>query len=82
MYDMIGYACPRCHARISELPADCAVCGLKLVLAPHLARSFHHLFPVAPFIEIGEDVQVADISSSKSTTTDTSTEEKMDISID
>lgn len=78
-FNMIGYACPRCHARISELPADCAVCGLKLVLAPHLARSFHHLFPVAPFIEIGEDVQVADSYPSKSTSDTASNEEKMDI---
>ena len=38
--------------------ADDAVCGLKLVLAPHLARSFHHLFPVPPFEEIAEEVAV------------------------
>ena len=42
---------PQCQAPNSELPADCAVCGLKLVLAPHLARSFHHLFPVPTFTE-------------------------------
>ena len=47
-----SYTCPRCRAKIQELPADCVVCGLKLVLSPHLARSFHHLFPVAPFTEI------------------------------
>lgn len=35
-----------------DLPTDCAVCGLKLVLSPHLARSFHHLFPVQPFSEV------------------------------
>ena len=55
-----GYVCPRCRAKTSELPADCAVCGLKLVLAPHLARSFHHLFPVPPFSEVAEEVDVAD----------------------
>ena len=54
-----GYVCPRCRAKTSELPADCAVCGLKLVLAPHLARSFHHLFPVPPFAEVAEEVDVA-----------------------
>jgi len=47
-----SYTCPQCRAKIQELPADCVVCGLKLVLSPHLARSFHHLFPVAPFSEI------------------------------
>lgn len=47
-----AYTCPQCQAKLSELPADCAVCGLKLVLSPHLARSFHHLFPVAPFSEV------------------------------
>jgi transcription initiation factor TFIIH subunit 2 len=46
-----AYTCPQCQAKNSDIPADCAVCGLKLVLAPHLARSFHHLFPVAPFLE-------------------------------
>ena len=37
---------------IRSIPTDCAVCGLKLVLAPHLARSFHHLFPVSRFVEV------------------------------
>jgi transcription initiation factor TFIIH subunit 2 len=46
-----AYTCPQCQAKNYELPTDCAVCGLKLVLAPHLARSFHHLFPVQPFLE-------------------------------
>jgi len=53
-----AYVCPRCLAKSSELPTDCAVCALKLVLAPHLARSFHHLFPVPPFDELGEEVEV------------------------
>jgi len=59
-----SYVCPRCQAKVSELPTDCAVCGLKLVLAPHLARSFHHLFPVSPFVEIAEDVEVTEELSS------------------
>jgi len=46
-----AYTCPQCQGKNSELPTDCAVCGLKLVLAPHLARSFHHLFPVPTFVE-------------------------------
>jgi transcription initiation factor TFIIH subunit 2 len=47
-----AFVCPQCQAKASELPTDCTVCGLQLVLAPHLARSFHHLFPVPPFSEI------------------------------
>ncbi|KAF6737489.1 General transcription factor IIH subunit 2 [Oryzias melastigma] len=46
-----GYFCPQCHAKYSELPVECKVCGLTLVSAPHLARSFHHLFPLQPFVE-------------------------------
>lgn len=49
-----GYVCPRCRSRCSDLPSDCAVCGLRLILAPHLARTFHHLFPVRPFEELEE----------------------------
>jgi len=48
----IGYDCPRCQAKVSELPTSCPVCGLQLVVSPHLARSFHHLFPVPPFSEV------------------------------
>merc|ERR1712151_303639 len=56
MYSLTAYICPRCKAKVSDLPTDCNVCGLKLVLAPHLARSFHHLFPVSPFIEITDEL--------------------------
>ncbi|VEL06578.1 unnamed protein product [Protopolystoma xenopodis] len=45
------YACPRCRAGYCELPVECSVCGLTLVAAPHLARAYHHLFPLPPFIE-------------------------------
>jgi transcription initiation factor TFIIH subunit 2 len=48
----VAFKCPQCTAMIQELPSDCVVCGLKLVLSPHLARSFHHLFPVPPFTEV------------------------------
>lgn len=53
-----AYLCPQCQAKASELPTDCAVCGLKLVLAPHLARSFHHLFPVPPFSDLPLEVSL------------------------
>ncbi|KAL9429458.1 hypothetical protein AB3S75_031298 [Citrus x aurantiifolia] len=48
----VGYTCPRCKARVCELPTDCRICGLQLVSSPHLARSYHHLFPIAPFDEV------------------------------
>ncbi|VDP84779.1 unnamed protein product [Echinostoma caproni] len=43
------YACPRCRAAYCELPIECTVCGLTLVAAPHLARAYHHLFPLDNF---------------------------------
>uniref|UniRef100_A0A6M2EBB6 General transcription factor IIH subunit n=1 Tax=Populus davidiana TaxID=266767 RepID=A0A6M2EBB6_9ROSI len=47
-----GFICPRCKARVCELPTECRICGLTLVSSPHLARSYHHLFPIAPFDEV------------------------------
>jgi len=29
----------------------CVLLGLTLVSAPHLSRSYHHLFPLEPFHE-------------------------------
>ncbi|KAJ1859185.1 hypothetical protein GGH12_002931 [Coemansia sp. RSA 1822] len=48
-----GFVCPRCKAKVCSLPTDCDVCGLALVSAPHLARSYHHLFPEENFKEAG-----------------------------
>jgi len=39
------YVCPQCRYRVTALPTTCPVCRLPLVSAPHLARSYHHLFP-------------------------------------
>eukprot|EP00040_Diaphanoeca_grandis_P027072 m.153070 g.153070 ORF g.153070 m.153070 type:complete len:397 (-) comp30827_c0_seq1:277-1467(-) len=52
IFQSSGYFCPQCKAKHPAVPADCRVCGLQLVSAPHLARSYHHLFPVAPFTEV------------------------------
>ncbi|TIB69023.1 TFIIH basal transcription factor complex, subunit SSL1 [Wallemia mellicola] len=41
-----GYICPRCGSKLCDIPTDCAVCDLVVVSSPHLARSYHHLFPV------------------------------------
>ncbi|CAO3661069.1 unnamed protein product [Rhizopus microsporus] len=47
-----GYICPQCKSKVCELPSDCDICGLTLVSSPHLARSYHHLFPVDNFDEM------------------------------
>ncbi|KAK7526531.1 Ssl1-like-domain-containing protein [Phyllosticta citriasiana] len=41
-----GYLCSRCKAKVCALPATCPSCGLTLILSTHLARSYHHLFPL------------------------------------
>ncbi|CAE6481570.1 unnamed protein product [Rhizoctonia solani] len=47
-----GFLCPRCSAKLCEVPTDCDVCGLMVVSSPHLARSYHHLFPVGAYTAI------------------------------
>ncbi|SPO29993.1 probable SSL1 - TFIIH subunit (transcription initiation factor), factor B [Ustilago trichophora] len=41
-----GYLCPRCGVKVCDVPTDCPVCGITVVMSTHLARSYHHLFPV------------------------------------
>uniref|UniRef100_A0A182MI03 C2H2-type domain-containing protein n=1 Tax=Anopheles culicifacies TaxID=139723 RepID=A0A182MI03_9DIPT len=54
-----GYHCPQCYSKYCELPVECSACGLTLASAPHLARSYHHLFPVPHFTELPlEQLQV------------------------
>ncbi|CAG7731775.1 unnamed protein product [Allacma fusca] len=52
-----GYICPKCLNKCCELPTECKSCGLTMVSAPHLARSFLHIFPLDPF----EELPAADI---------------------
>ncbi|KAI1343999.1 Ssl1-like-domain-containing protein [Xylariaceae sp. FL0016] len=47
-----GYECTRCRARVCRLPAECPGCGLTLILSTHLARSYHHLFPLRNWVEV------------------------------
>ncbi|KAA1476814.1 TFIIH basal transcription factor complex, subunit SSL1 [Dentipellis sp. KUC8613] len=47
-----GFLCPRCGAKVCDVPTDCDVCGLMIVSSPHLARSYHHLFPVKPYVAV------------------------------
>ncbi len=44
-----GHTCPKCSARVCHLPCDCPICGLTLISAPHLAKSYHHLFPIPAY---------------------------------
>lgn len=48
----VAYVCPRCLARVTDLPTACNLCTLPLVSSSHLARSYHHLFPVSQYIEV------------------------------
>ncbi|KAL8688583.1 MAG: hypothetical protein Q9218_005543 [Villophora microphyllina] len=41
-----GYLCPRCSSKVCSLPTTCPACNLTLILSTHLARSYHHLFPL------------------------------------
>lgn len=50
----VTYECPRCLSRWCSLPVDCTVCCLPLVASPHLARSYHHLFPLPQFETVSE----------------------------
>lgn len=47
-----GYLCSRCDSKVCSLPAECPACGLTLILSTHLARSYHHLFPLNNWIEV------------------------------
>ncbi|KAK7755915.1 hypothetical protein SLS62_002202 [Diatrype stigma] len=47
-----GYACTRCGSRVCRLPSECPGCGLTLILSTHLARSYHHLFPLRNWVEV------------------------------
>lgn len=47
-----GYLCSRCESKVCSLPQDCPVCGLTLILSTHLARSYHHLFPLKNWNEV------------------------------
>ncbi|KAG4426412.1 hypothetical protein IFR04_000294 [Cadophora malorum] len=47
-----GYLCSRCESKVCALPAECPACGLTLILSTHLARSYHHLFPLKNWVEV------------------------------
>lgn len=47
-----GYLCSRCNTKVCGLPSECPSCGLTLILSTHLARSYHHLFPLVNWTEV------------------------------
>lgn len=47
-----GYLCSRCNAKVCSLPSTCPTCDLTLILSTHLARSYHHLFPLKNWVEV------------------------------
>jgi transcription initiation factor TFIIH subunit 2 len=47
-----GYLCSRCSTKVCTLPSECPACGLTLILSTHLARSYHHLFPLRNWLEV------------------------------
>ena len=47
-----GYLCSRCSNKVCSLPTQCPACGLTLILSTHLARSYHHLFPLSNWQEV------------------------------
>jgi len=51
-----AHECPRCSTMVCELPFECPVCRLSLASAPHLARSYHHLYPLPVFVDVSHAV--------------------------
>ena len=47
-----GYKCPRCLVKLCRLPMKCPVCGLQCILSTHLARAYHHLYPLKNWVEL------------------------------
>eukprot|EP01006_Ploeotia_vitrea_P022494 TRINITY_DN54909_c0_g1_i1.p1 TRINITY_DN54909_c0_g1~~TRINITY_DN54909_c0_g1_i1.p1 ORF type:complete len:437 (+),score=40.70 TRINITY_DN54909_c0_g1_i1:2-1312(+) len=67
-----GYLCPRCKCKHCTLPTTCRTCSLTLVSAPHLARSYHHLFPLPAFTQL-TPAAVSAITERQPTNTQTTT---------
>lgn len=68
-----GFHCPKCLAKFCELPTECKVCALTLVSSPHLARSYHHLFPVKSYIQLPDDTEEEQAAAARATPTSTPT---------
>lgn len=64
-----GFNCPRCYSRVKDLPTTCPTCSLMLVSAPHLAKSYHHLFPVSVFREMPSSVDTTEADATGASNT-------------
>ncbi|KAL7722596.1 TFIIH basal transcription factor complex subunit [Entamoeba marina] len=63
------YECPVCGFCYCELPVLCKICGAILLFSHHLARSYHHLFPVEPYqLCDSEETQIACFSCKQTIT--------------
>lgn len=51
------YRCPQCESAHTELPTQCPICGLKLMSAVELTKTYHHLFPIPGFAERTREVE-------------------------
>mmetsp|Transcript_7419 Transcript_7419/g.25091 ORF Transcript_7419/g.25091 Transcript_7419/m.25091 type:complete len:265 (-) Transcript_7419:38-832(-) len=49
----VAHECPQCKALVADLPSRCPVCALQLNSSAHIARSYHHLFPVPAWEDVG-----------------------------
>lgn len=58
-----GYLCSRCGSKVCSLPAECPCCGLTLILSTHLARSYHHLFPLRNWIGVSRSSAIKSAQS-------------------
>lgn len=54
-----AYTCPMCVSKNDSIPCECHVCKVTLISSAHLARSYHHLFPIAVFKDISLPTTVA-----------------------
>lgn len=59
-----GYTCSRCQSKVCSLPTTCPVCDLTLILSTHLARSYHHLFPLRNWAEVSWEKAAQDSDQS------------------
>lgn len=53
--DSTRFQCPQCRAMVCQLPVECPLCKLTLISAPHLAKAYHHLFPVSAYADMGAE---------------------------
>eukprot|EP00606_Chrysophyceae_sp_TOSAG23-5_P000239 GSChrysophyteH2.ASY1.ANO1.25.1 assembled CDS len=60
-----AYVCPRCFTKTTEIPTQCMTCTLQLNSSSHIARSFHHIFPVPTFVDDADTAPLSDLNDYK-----------------